>query len=71
MCLISTPLYLCQPTGQPANGQLKSRTKNIFFCKKNAVGHATFAGQTDRDGWAYHTCINLFIFVSNNPVVMS
>ena len=45
MCLISILLYLCQPTGRPANGQLKSHTKNIFFHEKNAVGRATFAGQ--------------------------
>ena len=57
MCLISILLYLCQPTGQLADGQLKSHTKNVFFCKKNAVGHATFAGAADRDGRAYHTCI--------------
>ena len=44
MCLILIPLYICQPTGRPADGRLKSRTKNIFFCKKNAVGRATFVG---------------------------
>ena len=44
MCLISIPLHLCQPAGQPADGQLKSCTKNVFFCEKNAVSRATFAG---------------------------
>ena len=45
MCLILTSLYLCQPTRRPADGRLKSRTKNVFFFEKNAVSHATFAGQ--------------------------
>ena len=44
MCLISIPLYLCQPAGRPADGRLKSRIKNIFFRGKNAVGHVTFVG---------------------------
>ena len=44
MCLISIPLYLCQPAGRPADGRLKSHTKNVFFCKKNAVGRATLVG---------------------------
>ena len=38
------PLYICQPAGRPADGRLKSRTKNILFREKNAVGRATFAG---------------------------
>ena len=45
MCLNSIPLYLCQPAGRPADGQLKSHTKNVFFCEKNAVGRVTFARQ--------------------------
>ena len=44
ICLILTQLSICQPAGRPADGQHESRTKNIFFCKKNAVSHATFAG---------------------------
>ena len=38
-------LSICQPTGQPADAQHKNHTKNIFFHKKNAVGHVTFVGQ--------------------------
>ena len=45
MCLILTSLYLCQPARRLADGQLKSRTKNVFFFEKNAVGRATFAGR--------------------------
>ena len=45
ICLILTQLSICQPTGQPADGQHESCTKNIFFCKKNAVSRATFVGQ--------------------------
>ena len=44
MCLVLILLYICQPAGRPADGRLKSRTKNVFFRKKNAVGHATFVG---------------------------
>ena len=44
MCLVLIPLYICQPAGRLADGRLKSRTKNIFFCEKNAVSRATFAG---------------------------
>ena len=45
MCLILTLLYLCQPARRPADGRLKSRTKNVFFFEKNAVGRATFVGR--------------------------
>ena len=45
MCLILIPLYICQPTGRLADGRLKSRTKNVLFHKKNAVGRATFVGR--------------------------
>ena len=45
MCLILIPLYICHPAGRPADGRLKSRTKNVLFCEKNAVGRTTFAGQ--------------------------
>ena len=44
MCLIIISLYLCQPARRPADGRLKSHTKNVFFFEKNAVGRATFAG---------------------------
>ena len=44
MHLISILLYLCQPASRPADGRLKSRTKNVFFFEKNAIGRATFAG---------------------------
>ena len=45
MCLILIPLYICQPAGRLANGRLESRTKNVLFREKNAVGRATFAGR--------------------------
>ena len=38
-------LSICQPAGnRPADGQHENHTKNVFFCEKNAVSHATFAG---------------------------
>ena len=45
MCSILTSLCLCQPARRPADGQLRGRTKNVFFFEKNAVGHMTFAGR--------------------------
>ena len=45
MCLNLILLHICPPTGQPANGRLKSRTKNVFFHKNNAVGHVAFVGR--------------------------
>ena len=45
MCLILIPQYICQPTRRPADGRLKSHTKNVLFREKNAVGRATFVGQ--------------------------
>ena len=45
MCLILTSLCLCQPARWPADGRLRSHTKNVFFFEKNAVGRATFVGQ--------------------------
>ena len=45
MRLISISLYLCQPASRPADGRLKSHTKNVFFFEKNAVDRVTFAGR--------------------------
>ena len=54
MFLILTQLSICQPAGQLANGRHESHTKNVFFCKKNAVGHATFAGWLTKSGLIIH-----------------
>ena len=35
-------LYAIECTCQPANGQPKSHTKNVFFLQNKVVGHMTF-----------------------------
>ena len=46
----------CRPT---ANGRHENCTKNVFFCKKNAVGHATFVPLRRRK---YQWCKSTYMF---------
>ena len=55
----NTAIHMPIPAGQPANGRHKNRTKNIFFCEKNAVGHATFAPLRRRK---YQWCKSTYMF---------
>ena len=70
MCLIVIPLYICQPAGRPANGQLKIVQKTFSFAKRMLLAMQLLWG--GRPCWpGLSHMYNLFIFVSNNPVLMS
>ena len=55
------------PTHRPTSQwpTQKSVTKNVFFCKKNAVGHATFAPAQEKKVPMVQIYIYVFLKISD------